>query len=59
MSSTTERPAEYLAHYANKRLAPIAQMLADDVSLRDWNLSVAAQHRGLLGLPGWRCAAVR
>jgi SnoaL-like domain len=38
--NAAERLAEYLDHYAHKRLAPIAQMLADDVSLRDWNLSV-------------------
>jgi steroid delta-isomerase len=33
----------YLQHYAAKDLNAVAAMLADDVKLRDWNLSVVGK----------------
>ena len=33
----------YLHHYADKNLEAISAMLADEVHLRDWNLSVFGQ----------------
>lgn len=36
----TELFRTYLHHYANKNLAAISAMLAEEVHLRDWNISV-------------------
>lgn len=36
----TELFSTYLRHYADKNLEAISAMLADDVHLRDWNISV-------------------
>lgn len=35
-----QRFLHYLACYARKDIGPISQMLAPDVTLRDWNISV-------------------
>ena len=35
-----ERLLVYLDAYARKDIAAVATMLADDVTLRDWNLAV-------------------
>lgn len=33
----------YLTHYANKDIAKISAMLAEDVTLRDWKISVSGK----------------
>ena len=33
----------YLTHYANKDIARISEMLAEDVTLRDWKISVSGK----------------
>lgn len=38
--SNTERFRTYLRHYADKNLEAVTDMLADNVHLRDWNISV-------------------
>jgi hypothetical protein len=38
--SHRERFLAYLSHYAARQLEPIAQMLAEDASLRDWQIAV-------------------
>ena len=38
--SRTELFLSYLQHYADKNLQAIAAMLADEVTLRDWKISV-------------------
>lgn len=38
--TNAERFRAYLGHYADRDLAPIEAMLAEDVHLRDWNISV-------------------
>lgn len=40
MTSNANLFQTYLRHYADKNLPAIAAMLAEDVHLRDWNISV-------------------
>lgn len=42
-----DRFLAYLRHYADKNLDGIAGMLADNVTLRDWNLSVSGKPAAL------------
>jgi steroid delta-isomerase len=37
----------YLRHYAEKKLDAIAELLAEDVHLRDWNISVFGKAEAL------------
>lgn len=41
--SYREQFLTYLRHYADKNLAAIAAMFADDITLRDWNLAVTGK----------------
>lgn len=47
MSNHTEIFQKYLELYAEKDLEAIAAMLADDVHLRDWNISVRGKTEAL------------
>ena len=37
----------YLSHYANKDIAAVSAMLAESVTLRDWNISVQGKAAAL------------
>ncbi|MGL4207442.1 MAG: nuclear transport factor 2 family protein [Aeromonadaceae bacterium] len=41
--SLKEQFIAYLKHYADKNLEKIADMFADDVTLRDWSISVVGK----------------
>ena len=43
MMSYQDQFVAYLTHYANKDIAKISAMLAEDVTLRDWNISVSGK----------------
>lgn len=45
--SNRQQFLDYLGHYAAKRLDRVSALFADDISLRDWNISVSGKEAAL------------